>query len=199
MLVRNSIALPATANQQLYDMGNFQVITQGMQSAYTVGELWVTYHVKFSKPRITPAPAGMYMHVIEQPVNTASNSNPLGTATLPLVTSDSNLPGCIPVANNSIQVPQPGNYVAIVYWVGATFSDRGAFTLGTNMTGIVCANNSATSQDGISTSGKMVSFYFFTVTAAGITSANRIALGGPSGAVTSTSDYFIMALPSAVN
>jgi hypothetical protein len=33
-------------------LGNFQIATSGVQAASTVGELWVTYHVKLSKPQI---------------------------------------------------------------------------------------------------------------------------------------------------
>jgi len=33
-------------------MGNFQVATAGMQSSSTVGELWVSYHVRLIKPQL---------------------------------------------------------------------------------------------------------------------------------------------------
>jgi len=36
----------------LYDMGNFQIATSGMQAASVIGELWVTYHLCLSKPRL---------------------------------------------------------------------------------------------------------------------------------------------------
>jgi hypothetical protein len=34
----------------LYDWCKFQVATQGMSSAYVLGELWITYHVRLLKP-----------------------------------------------------------------------------------------------------------------------------------------------------
>lgn len=40
----------------LYDMGNFQIATTGMQAASVIGELWVTYHLCLSKPRLQMAP-----------------------------------------------------------------------------------------------------------------------------------------------
>jgi len=43
---------PIGADLRFYDLGNFQYATKGMQSSYVVGELWVTYHVRLSKPRI---------------------------------------------------------------------------------------------------------------------------------------------------
>lgn len=39
-------------DDRLYDLGRFQIATVGMQGSYTVGELWVTYHIKLFKPRI---------------------------------------------------------------------------------------------------------------------------------------------------
>lgn len=41
-----------TVDRGLYDLGNFQVSTEGMTSAYVVGELWVTYHVRLSRPSL---------------------------------------------------------------------------------------------------------------------------------------------------
>lgn len=35
-----------------YDLGTFYYATQGMSSAYTCGELWITYHIRLSKPKI---------------------------------------------------------------------------------------------------------------------------------------------------
>jgi len=35
---------------RLYDWGNFYIATEGMQEACTIGELWVSYDIHFSKP-----------------------------------------------------------------------------------------------------------------------------------------------------
>jgi len=200
LLVRNSLALASTENQQLYDLGNFQVITQGMQSAYIVGELWVTYHVRLSKPRIAPAPVGMYMHVIEQAINTASASHPMGTASLPVVTTDSNLLGVVPVNNTSIVVPYAGNYLVLATYVGSTFSDAGTMSLGNNMTALTTYfENSAAGYDSVSSSGKAAYWLAFTVKTTGFTSANYLIITGPTGMVTSESDITITVLPSFVN
>jgi len=42
--------VPSGQDQRFYDLGNFQLATDGMQSAYIVGELWVSYEVEFLKP-----------------------------------------------------------------------------------------------------------------------------------------------------
>lgn len=44
-----------------YDMGNFYIATEGMQSVYVVGELWVTYHVRLGRPVISHLPGEMNM------------------------------------------------------------------------------------------------------------------------------------------
>lgn len=47
------------ADIRLYDIGKFQIATQGMQNVLddtknnSIGELWVTYQVKFYKPKIS--------------------------------------------------------------------------------------------------------------------------------------------------
>lgn len=49
LLVRSGPVPPAAA-KQLYDLGNFQISTEGMQTASNIGGLWVTYDVTFRKP-----------------------------------------------------------------------------------------------------------------------------------------------------
>jgi len=41
--------------QLLYDFGLFQIATSGMTAVYPVGELWVTYHVCLSVPKMSRA------------------------------------------------------------------------------------------------------------------------------------------------
>jgi len=46
--------LPANADLRLYDLGLFQIATQGMNSAGvgTSGELWISYQIKLLKPQL---------------------------------------------------------------------------------------------------------------------------------------------------
>lgn len=46
-------ALPASADQLLYDLGTTFVATSGMQTNGVVGDLWVTYEVELKKPMLT--------------------------------------------------------------------------------------------------------------------------------------------------
>lgn len=78
LFVRTS---PNTTNLQgdlrLYDAGEFQIATVGMQNTTgVVGELWVTYEVEFLKPRFQQfALEDHYM------LSSASNASPFGTNT----------------------------------------------------------------------------------------------------------------------
>lgn len=47
---------PAGTDLRFSDLGNFQIATAGMQSAYTIGELWVSYDVFLRKPRLNISP-----------------------------------------------------------------------------------------------------------------------------------------------
>lgn len=49
----NSVSLSAGSN--ITDVGLFQISTVGMQAISTIGELWVTYDIILSKPRLNPA------------------------------------------------------------------------------------------------------------------------------------------------
>jgi len=42
--------VPALGDQRIYDMGNFQLATVGSQAAADIGELWVSYHIRFHRP-----------------------------------------------------------------------------------------------------------------------------------------------------
>jgi len=57
-----STAVPSGANIQFYDRGVFSIATQGMQTTATVGELWVTYHVRMTKPRISSSIGGSLLY-----------------------------------------------------------------------------------------------------------------------------------------
>lgn len=47
------------AGIQLYDVGNFQIATQGMSQEYTIGELYVTYKVRLLRPRVVLSVGGL--------------------------------------------------------------------------------------------------------------------------------------------
>ena len=54
LYVRNGV-IPANADERLYDMGNFNIATQGLPSdTGSIGELWATFEIEFFKPKYNP-------------------------------------------------------------------------------------------------------------------------------------------------
>jgi len=47
-------SVPSGQDQRMYDLGETQIATVGMQAAATIGELWVSYDVELLKPRLPP-------------------------------------------------------------------------------------------------------------------------------------------------
>lgn len=79
--------VPSGADIRLYDLGKFQIATEGMQtSTGTVGELWVTYEVELFKAKydIATLSSGLSDHFI---LTGVTNALPLGTGSAPTTTS----------------------------------------------------------------------------------------------------------------
>lgn len=76
LYVRNG-AIPDNADQRLYDLGEFNIATQGMQSnTGVVCELWVTYEVEFYKNKYNPIDMTDHFDLL----NGYSTTQPLGTS-----------------------------------------------------------------------------------------------------------------------
>jgi len=74
----------AIGDLRLYDLGNFQIATQGMQAASGVcGELWCTYEVEFFKPRFNPITDGGILGIFDHfRLASPSAAAPLGTGSV---------------------------------------------------------------------------------------------------------------------
>lgn len=79
-----------TGDLRLYDWGNFNVATVGMQgTSVNVGEIWVTYDIMFHKPKLTAA-SDLADHYTMVPAHTtAGGPNYFGSAAFPPVLSSS--------------------------------------------------------------------------------------------------------------
>jgi len=91
----------------LYDVGRTYVATQGMQSAYIVGDLWVTYEIVLKKPMVSSnvtTLAGYYAARFASPSTTSYFS---GTSSTPL----GNLP--LSLTGRVLTIPQglAGNFI----------------------------------------------------------------------------------------
>lgn len=86
LYIRTSSVIPANADQRMYDLGQFQIATSGMNSAgVTVGELWVSYEIEFLKPRLNPDPQGIFDHFQIPSATALVPATPFGTATAGLL------------------------------------------------------------------------------------------------------------------
>jgi hypothetical protein len=56
VLYVRSASVPANTDPRLYDLGTFQIATQGLPApANSIGELWVSYEIEFYKPNLPEA------------------------------------------------------------------------------------------------------------------------------------------------
>jgi hypothetical protein len=75
-------SVPANADQRLYDLGNFQIATVGMQaSSGVIGELWCTFEIELHMPKLLNA-QGLELLTDHYQLGTVANSTPLGTTSV---------------------------------------------------------------------------------------------------------------------
>jgi hypothetical protein len=125
-------SVPAGEDIQFYDRGLFQIATQGMQSAYTVGELWVSYDIQLLKPRILPnLVATPYFHLAEGPNASATAAAPLGTTGSVYVSGTS---GVNLINTTTFQLNNAGTYLIAAVWRGSNIAAAPILTPGSNIT-----------------------------------------------------------------
>lgn len=121
--------VPAGDDQRLYDFGNFQIATNGIQGAsVNLGELWVSYEVALYKPKLISAIGNTIP--IFQAISSGgtSNLNPFGTQTKnPLNTMDVTIVGKVLTFPNYVKY---GTYFIRVRYSGpATAITYGALAM----------------------------------------------------------------------
>lgn len=133
--------LPNNVDLRCYDMGLFQIATQGQPSTGTIGELWITYDCSFLKPRIAPYPSPSYLHLRESPGGTASLTSISGSSGFVLSTA-STLGRYVDVkstnsslGDSDILFKVGGTYLitVTVSESGGGFSGQIGFSLGSNI------------------------------------------------------------------
>lgn len=109
-----------TVDPRLYDLGNFQIATVGMQAAAVVGELWVSYDVEFYKPKlITPFNGEVLSYSAYGQANTGSALMYAPTVS-PLSTLPVTLTGLVGNAYTTLTFPNPGQYLVLASAGAAT-------------------------------------------------------------------------------
>lgn len=122
LYVRPFQDMPSDEDRRLYDFGNFQIATNGVQgTSVNLGELWVTYEIELFKPKVATEDA-LYIPYAYSGLAPGSNgvtqAIPFGTTALievgnnTLTMSKSNT--AITLSNMS-----PGQYVMYITWQGA--------------------------------------------------------------------------------
>lgn len=190
------------AELPMSDLGKFSYATQGMQASYAVGELWVSYDVTFTKPRIDPEGFVHYAHFRETPVGSATNTAFFGTATYPLTSIDSTRAVAFAKSTNLITLPTPGTYcvMASCYCPGIIITSGPAISFGSN----ISSNDRCLIDDGVlsglmaaSNNGGII-FGFLHVNTSGTGTENNVlftpaAFTGNAGYRT---DVFVFKLPN---
>lgn len=187
---------PAGTDIRLYDLGNFQYATVGMQSAYAVGELWVSYHVALYKPRISvPLDASVLSaHIRESAATTAAAGALLGTSG-GAVDPDSTLQISL-ITNNSFTIVRPGVYSVACNWVGSTIAALPVLTVTSGGTKLTILNDNASNGNAIYGTTNAALVCVVSVTGA---LGALITLSGLTGMASATCDIIITQYNSLVN
>jgi hypothetical protein len=196
LYIRHGIGA-VTGDPRMYDLGTTTVAAVGMQGAYDVGELWVSYDVMFRKPRISPdASDGIsasYAHFYN---GSAAKTTPFTGAK---ATAETNLPDVTIYSANQLLFSNPGNYLVFTAW--EDLSDTltaapAAPTLGASIAFLDLSQyiNAGPSYSAYSTNYAFQTFAI-TVESTGSSTANLVTIGGPTGAVTSDFDLWVTLVP----
>jgi len=109
MYVRSSDNISDEEDLKFYDWGKIQIFTQGAQATSVIGEMWVSYDIEFSKPRM---PTGGYLAYSDRYYNTGvTNSLSIGGVNTDGY-SGNNIGTTITAATRVIQFP-PGSPIGL--------------------------------------------------------------------------------------
>lgn len=88
VLYTRATGVPNSGDPRMYDLGNFQIATNGLQGAnVNVGELWISYQVAGLKPKLYSA-LGNYNSALLLTNDSCTNAAPFGLGTPVIVYQD---------------------------------------------------------------------------------------------------------------
>lgn len=132
----------AEGTPQLYDLGLLQIGTEGMPSAYVCGEIWVSYHVRLSRPSMLTVARGMSEYICRSVATTgianitASVTNSLHQVQVFAVSTS--------VTTLRIRFNSPGTYFVLYYiFSNTTYHYMGQPTASADITMIPWSANTA--------------------------------------------------------
>jgi len=121
-------AVPSGQDSRFYDLGNFQIATVGQQAnGVVIGELWVTYHIKLSKPRLTSlSDVASIDHFQFTQTGATTYTTPVA------VTGSGGNTSLAYVSSNTFQLTatKPSVYLVIINYSGAAFTATGNIAKG---------------------------------------------------------------------
>lgn len=192
---------PTGQDQRLFDLGLFQIATQGSQATCDVGELWVTYHVRLFKPKFIMSSFSntMYGRVVSYPIGTASATNQFGSGGgfviggLPLQSSTYGSYNPI----NSIVLPYVGHYLILIV-CGSNCTANNNVTFGSNINGDTGAMTSISYGLPMVASGYGIILSFLNVSTAGSGANNIVTLPTLTGLSSGNIDCLVLYSGSSV-
>lgn len=107
--------IPSGEDLKFYDWGKLQVFTQGSQAVNTIGEMWVSYDIEFTKPRL-PTGGSNVVYSDKYYITGATPSFPIGQNLSPQ--TGSNL-GTTVASDGRLSIPgsaPQGNYLVFCKW-----------------------------------------------------------------------------------
>lgn len=178
------------------NLGVFTLATAGMQAASNIGELWVSYDVRLTKPALAP--------LLGQFSDAAFIWTNSGTSTLPVANHlQSQFGSCQANANsgNTIMIPQTGLYQIVAWYVnngGAAFTGVPGLSLGPNLAFISLsewgAGNTTDEGNWFDSSGAMTVSYVECLTD-GTGGGNLVSLVGPTSATVTHTNVWVLPVP----
>jgi hypothetical protein len=184
-----SMTNPIGSDKRMYDLGNFQIATEGQQAASVIGELWVTYKVQLLKPRLPQIGQDPSQWVHYQSTN--ANGLPYTSNLLPYGVGTSTAT----ITSSTINFFKPSRYL-IIY---SALNGSGAitnitFSPGTNAAAVGFVSAAAIPGVSIASASATGSCGFYCVDITGSSgTVNMSSGGGISG--TTNSDFVIIELP----
>lgn len=163
-------AVPSGQDPRFYDLGNFQIATQGQTTTQSVlGELWVTYEIAFFKPLFNTG-LGLGLLTDKYRLTNAVNANLFVNTSL----QPGSLIGTTLSANNTISFPtsvSTGEYLIILNIVGSNTTNTTPTFNFTNCVGLQIWSN-AGGPDAVNYIGSQTSVLSTNTTVAFIVSVN---------------------------
>lgn len=190
-------SVPSGTDQRLYDFGNFQIASNGLQAAsVNLGELWVTYEIAFYKPKLWTGLGNAVQ--IYQVSSSGGNANlPINTGTNVTVNTTNTLSLSYSTVSNKTRIVFPASVKYGQYFVKYSFT--GTSTAALSITGFTAVSG-CTFSGGLQTPSNAVTTDSFTVSSVLTVTASAptfdINLQGTVPAGTTLQSLFIIQVPS---